>query len=429
MKALLYVAATAAIFAAVALLFGGAFRSSAHVDATPAASAASFALGDTAGLVRRLQLELEAKPSPKGYATLGLAYEQRARETGDPAYYTKADGVLRRSLDLSPRNALAIAGLGSLALSRHRFRDALRYGLEARALAPQEARNYGVVGDALIELGRYREAFRAFDTLAREKPGLAAYARVSYARELLGNLPDSIKAMKLAVDTATGQREAMAWTRVQLGKLYLASGRIDAARAQFVAALSVFPGYVYGLDALAQAEAARGRLRRAIALEWQAANDVPLPQFVAFLGDLYRANGQRGLAAKEYGLIDVIRRLLVANGVTTDLETALFQVDHGIRLPETVALARLAQRERPSIDGDDVLAWALTRDGRCGEALRYSRLALRLGTRDALKYFHRGMVERCLGDRAGARDWFARALALNPNFSVLWAPVARRALR
>ena len=86
----------------------------------------------------------------------------------------------------------------------------------------------------------------------------------------------------------------------------------------------------------------------------------------------------------------MIQRLLVANGVKTDLETALFDVDHGIRLPASLALARRAQRERPSIDGDDVLAWALARTGHCGEALRYSRRALRLGTLDALKLFHRG---------------------------------------
>jgi Flp pilus assembly protein TadD len=69
---------------------------------------------------------------------------------------------------------------------------------------------------------------------------------------------------------------------------------------------------------------------------------------------------------------------------------------------------------------------ALARNGRCGEALRYSERALRLGTRDALKYFHRGMIERCLGHRPEARTWFRRALALNPHFSVLWAPVAGR---
>ena len=75
----------------------------------------------------------------------------------------------------------------------------------------------------------------------------------------------------------------------------------------------------------------------------------------------------------------MIERLLVANGVKTDLETALFDVDHGIRLPHALALARRRARDRPSIDGDDVLAWALARTGRCAEALRYSNRALRLG--------------------------------------------------
>jgi tetratricopeptide (TPR) repeat protein len=429
----LTVAAAAAAIAAAALLLGGAFRSSSAVDsAQPAAAATaapSLALGDTAALVHRLQHQLRTKPSAQAFAALGFAYEQRARETGDPGYYSKADGVLRRSLALAPRNAPAIAGLGSLALSRHRFRDALRLGRKAHELAPQEARYYGVVGDALVELGRYRDAFAAFDMLAREKPGLAAYSRVSYARELLGDIPGSIRAMRLAIDTAAGQPESMAWTRVQLGKLYWATGRLSAARRQFATAVSVFPGYVYGLDALAQVEAARGRLGRAIRLETQAANDVPLPQFVSYLGDLYRASRQPGLAAKQYGLMAVIRRLLAVNGVKTDLETALFQVDHGIRLPQALSLARLAQRQRPSIDGDDVLAWALARNGRCDEALHYSRLALRLGTRDALKFFHRGMIERCLGDGPAARSWFGRALALNPHFSFRWAPVARKALR
>jgi Flp pilus assembly protein TadD len=118
--------------------------------------------------------------------------------------------------------------------------------------------------------------------------------------------------------------------------------------------------------------------------------------------------------------------LLRANGVKTDLETAQFDVDHAIRLPQSLQLARAARADRPSIDGDDVLAWALTRNGRCAKALPYAERALRLGTRDATKFFHRGMVERCLGHREDARRWFRSALALNSHFSILWAPVARR---
>src|SRR6266508_5419410 len=232
--------------------------------------------------------------------------------------------------------------------------------------------------------------------------------------------------MRLAVEAAANQPEATAWARVQLGKLYWSIGRLGPAAQQYRAALAAFPRYAYAFDALAQAKAARGQLRAATALETRAVDAIPLPQFVALLGDLYRSQGQRALARRQYALIGVIQRLLVANGVKTDLETALFEVDHGIRLRQSLALARVAQRERPSIDGDDVLAWALARAGHCGEAQRYSERALRLGTLDALKIFHRGMIERCLGHGAEAKTWFRRALRLNPQFSPLWAPVARR---
>ena len=63
----------------------------------------------------------------------------------------------------------------------------------------------------------------------------------------------------------------------------------------------------------------------------------------------------------------------------------------------------------------------------CEEARSHSAHALRLGTRDALLVFHRAMIERCLG-APSARSWFRRALTINPNFSFLWAPVARKAL-
>src|SRR5207253_8486256 len=87
--------------------------------------------------------------------SLGLAYQQRARETGDPTYYTKSDEALHRALALAPSDLLATSGLGSLALSRHRFRQALVLGRCAHAISPTTARNYGVIGDALVELGRY----------------------------------------------------------------------------------------------------------------------------------------------------------------------------------------------------------------------------------------------------------------------------------
>ncbi|HET7856772.1 MAG TPA: tetratricopeptide repeat protein [Gaiellaceae bacterium] len=434
MKARLALAGTVAALAATVSLAGGALRNSAEPAAAPAPVGPAarqletgFAAGDTVGLVRSLQAALRSEPrNARSLTLLGLAYQQRARETGNPVFYSRSERALRRSLDLQPRTPDTLSALGSLALARHDFAEALVLGRSAQRLAPFTARHYGVVGDALVELGRYREAFRAFDRMAALKPSLAAYARISYARELLGRTRGAEQAMLLALDATAGQPEPTAWTRTQLGKLYFSTGRVRSAAAQYRAALRALPGYPYALEALAQAEAARGRGARAVALAERAADTVPLPQFVATLGDLHRAAGRNAQAREQYELIGAIERLLRANSVRTDLETALFNVDHGLRLAESLAIARRAHAERPSIEADGVLAWALARNGHCGEALRFSKRALRLGTRDAPKFFQRGMIERCLSRRASARAWFRRALATNPHFSLIWAPVARR---
>jgi tetratricopeptide (TPR) repeat protein len=432
MRRRLLIAGAAAVIVAAALSLGNALRGGPGAGATPAPAAvepAATGTGSAQATIEQLQAGLRANSHDgHAYALLGVAYEQRARETGDPTYYTKAGGALHRALSLAPKDLVATNGLGSLALSRHRFREALALGRKAHRLSPTTALTYGIVGDALVELGRYPAAFGAFDTMARLKPGLASYSRISYGRELLGETAGAIQAMRFAVDAATAEPEPTAWTHWQLGKLYWSVGRIDSAEHEYRAALAAFPGFVYALDALAQVEAARGHAAKAVSLERRAVDEIPLPQFVGLLGDLYRADGRPALARRQYRLVGVIQRLLVANGVKTDLETALFDVDHGIRLRHALVLARRAEADRSSIDGDDVLAWALARNGRCGEALRWSRQALRLGTHDALKLFHRGMIERCLGHDAAARSYLHGALALNPHFSIFWSPVARKVL-
>jgi tetratricopeptide (TPR) repeat protein len=427
-----------AALAATVSLLGGVLS-----DSNPGAPAATvparvsaeltlsgFSPGNTEQLIRDLQAKLRASSrDPRSHALLGLAYQQRARETGDPSYYPRAAGVLRRALELAPRNPLATSGVASLALSQHRFRDALRHSRRAQKLAPNAARNYGLIGDALIELGRYDAAFRAFDVMAKLKPSLASYARISYGRELLGREEGAIRAMSMAVQAAGAQSEPAAWAHVQLGKLHFSRGEARLAAGEFRRALLAMPGYVYALDALARVEAAQGRYGRAIQLARRAAETVPLPEFVTTLGDLYRATGKTARAREQYAVVGATERLLRANGVRTDLELAMFKIDHGIDLRGGLALARTAYRERPTVFAADTLAWALSRTGRCGEALPHSKQALRLGTRDAGFFFHRGMIERCLGRPAEARSWFARALEQNRHFSLVWAPVARRALR
>src|SRR5690242_16824866 len=65
--------------------------------------------------ITQAQARLREFPSDQAtWAGLGSAYVQQARVTGDPTYYPKAEGALRRSLTLNPRsNWQAMAGLGA----------------------------------------------------------------------------------------------------------------------------------------------------------------------------------------------------------------------------------------------------------------------------------------------------------------------------
>ena len=431
MKAL--VTATVILALALGALLGGVARESR--SATPAAPApveaealrAGFAPGDTQALIVRLQADVAARPADSHpLSLLGLAYAQRARETGDAAYISRADRAFRRAVKLEPQDFEALTGLGGVLLARHRFRDALVAARRALAVAPDAAAPHGVLGDALLELGRYGAAFAAFDRMAALKPNTSSYARVSYARELRGHVAAAIDAMELALDAAAGRPEAYAWTSVELGKLHWSVGRAGRAASFYRLALAARPGYAPALDALARFEAAQGRLGRAVALQRRAVDAVPLPGYVAQLGDLLAATGRTRAAREQYGLVAAIERIQAANGSRIDLESALYRTDRGIRLAETLELARLAHARRPSIAGDDMLAWALARNGSCVEARRWSQRSLRLGTRDASFFFHRGMIERCLGRDADAGRWFRLALDTNPHFSLLWSSTARR---
>ena len=384
----------------------------------------------TVATVARLESELRTDGrDPARLSELGLAYQVRWRETGNAAFLPLSDRALREALGLRPKDATTTLALGNLALIRHDFRGALSLGRRAQRLAPFAARPYGVVGDALVELGRYRAAFATFDRMASLKPSLASYARVAYARELRGDRAGAAAAMRLALDAAGGSPEPTAWAHVELAKLALGDGRVRAARLHARAALAIFPGYAPALEQQARVEAARGRLGVAVATARRAVASVPLPQYVALLGDLRERQGQTAEAARQRTTVAAIDRLLAANGLRVDLESAVYRADHAIEPGDTVRLARDARAARPSIYGDDALGWALARAGRCAEAQRWLDRALRLGTKDPLLYFHRGYAAGCAGDRAAMRGWYRKALHQSSVFSVRWAPVAQRALR
>jgi tetratricopeptide (TPR) repeat protein len=395
---------------------------------TPVASDAP-STDPVARAIAGLQTDLRRTPgNAKGWSQLGLAYVQQARLTADPSYYPKAAGAFERSLTVQPRdNATALVGQATLAAARHDFPAALRLVNASLKLNDYSATAYGVKADALTELGRYDDAAAAVQRMLDLRPGVDAFARASYQRELRGDIAGAREAMQKAADDAASPADK-AFSLYYLGELAWNNGDQRGARRHYDAALAADPAYLPALTGQAKALAAAGQPTAALASYREAVQAQPQPAYVVELGELLEASGQRGAAKEQYDVVRATEQLFAASGANVDLELALFEADHGTAA-DALRYAQSAYRTRPdSILTEDAYGWALHRAGRDREALVQARRAQRLGTRLPILRYHLGVIEAALGDKTPARRDLQAALALNPSFNPLQAPAARALL-
>jgi tetratricopeptide (TPR) repeat protein len=359
----------------------------------------------------------------RDYAALGNTYLARARETGDPAFYTRADRAFSIALRSAPASVDGLVGAGTLAGTRHDFAEQLRLGTRARRVAPALARPLTVLADAQIELGRYGQAAKTVQRLVNLKPSLPAYARVSYYRELHGDVRGAISAMRFAI-SAGGAPESTAYVETLLGDLELARGRIDSARDAYRSALRDFRDFPQALTGLARIDAAGGHLRRAAARLRRSTDRLPLTTALTLLAEVERAIGNARAARADLAAARVQHRLLRRSRTLPDAEAVLFEANHGSPA-RAVELGRRVWRLAPSIRSADALGWALTRAGRPGAGLIWARRALGAGSMDPTFRLHAGLAAL----RSGRRDEAERYLTAAVRGAAALSPASVRLLR
>jgi tetratricopeptide (TPR) repeat protein len=382
-------------------------RSADDPQPTPSASRRSTAESQ----VQALEQSVRNHPDDaRALTQLAAAYTQRSRETGDPAFYALADTAVSRALAAEPADVNAIIVAGAVALAKHDFERALALGEEARAINPDVVASYGVVTDALVELGRYEEATVAAQEMIDRRPDFASLSRASYLRELHGDLDGAVEAMQQAADAAASIGFDEAWAYVIIGNLYLQQNDVDAAEAAYGRAEQALPGDPMVLAAFARIDTARGDLIAAEMRLRDAVAQRPLPEYAIALGELLESQGRTIEAEEQYALVRVTQQLLDAAGIDTDLELALFDADHGADPQAAYERALAAYARRPSIYAADTVAWAAYKSGRIEEAQAYMEKALRLGTSDPLLAYHAGIIANAAGDPEVAADHLRAAL-------------------
>ena len=381
--------------------------------------------------IRVWKQALDADPtSAAALGQLAALHAQRAREGGSWDDYLIAEKYARRSIGKrTNRNGKTAVTLVSVLLAQHRFSEARDVAADLVRREPDIPAYRSLLGEVAMELGDYATAGSMLDSLWRERTSLSIAPRLARWAELNGRPAEARRLLEAARDDALSRvdvpRETKSWFQFRVGDLALRSGRLRTAEAAFRAGLTIEPDDPRLLAAMARLFAVRGDPAESIAWGDRAIAVQLDPGTLGVVGDAYSALGDRAKAAEYFRTMEVA---VTAQPGPFHRAWSLYLLDHNIRVDEVLDKARQELRQRRDVYGYDLTAWALHRAGRDREAAELMRDALRLGTPDAMLWFHDGMISRALGDSTHARTSLEHALAINAQFHATQPADARAVL-
>lgn len=310
---------------------------------------------------------------------LAELFIQEARVTGEhPHYYPAALQMLEEVLARIPQQQTAALNIGqkdllfralsakaSVQLSLHDFGNALQTAQQAVALNPYNAQIYGALVDAHVELGQYAKAVEMADKMVSIRPDLRSYSRVSYLREIHGQVDGAIEALNMAIAAGVPGQEATAWARLTLGNLYQTYGDWKNAGLQYRMILAERPDYPFALAALAEVEMHQKQYAAAEELLKKACAIIPEVGYFEQLAELYRTTGRQSECD---ALLPEIRSMMqedMDKGHNMSLELASFYSDLQPDYDKALQYALGEYQKRPdNIDVNRLLAriYALKKD-------------------------------------------------------------------
>jgi tetratricopeptide (TPR) repeat protein len=394
-----------------------------------AGAGAPASLPDLTALIGEREAHLRKHPGDdQSWAVLGAAYVERGRRTADSGYYPRAERALRTSLKTHPRgNAEALTGMAVLASARHDFRGARKWAEQAVELSPKRWTAYPVLIDAYSGLGNEKGVEKALETLQDLRSGSSVMARAGQVYRDRGWRENAAAALMDAAALAERPAEKAACLH-RVGELAWERGEPAEALRYYEAALESDPDHHPSLAGKGRALAALGRTSEALRAYHSAMIRQPAPEYALALGELYASLRLAPAARAQYDLLRARVKQEGVNGVNDERILGLYEADHGDP-EEAVDRLRAEFKRHPNPEVADALGWALHRAGEGKKALKYARRAMDKGPRSASFAYHRGQIERDLGRYGAARRHIGEALRINPYFSPLLVPQARKALK
>lgn len=239
----------------------------------------------------------------KAATALAYLFIKEARITGEHGhYYPAAQAVLdhileNKTLDNEDRFNALVTKAG-VQLSLHDFNAALNTGESALALNPYNAQIYGVLVDCHVELGQYQKAVLLADQMVAIRPDLRSYSRVSYLREIFGDIDGAKKAMLMAIQAGYPGQEETAWAMHTYAEMLMRYGYNQEARMVYESILQERPNYPFAIAGLGKLAIKANDFNEAESRLKDAIDIVPEVDFYVTLANLYKKQKKTALCEK-----------------------------------------------------------------------------------------------------------------------------------
>ena len=361
------------------------------------------------------------------WVSLGNTLAQRLRDSTDPTYYNFAESAYRQALRLKPDSVDAMNGMAWVEGGRHRFDASVEWAQNALALSPQSADAYGILGDAALELGDYDAAFSHYQKMMDLRPDLSSWSRGGYLLWLTGDTTKAVQLMEQAIRAGAPFAENSAWCRAKLATMHLHDGDLSAAARVLEPSLREHSHHPHVLLAAAKLATASGEFEIAEQYYQVLMEKGPNHDALVGLGDLNSLKGDHAAAESYYHKVEELHNAHLASGVHDHLQMARFLADHDRNPVEALRLAEQHKLTR-NVNEADVLAWVYLKNGDTEHAIEAIKRAISRNTPDAEIHYHAGMIATAAGDVESAVRHLQIAIALNPQFNLLQAPIARSTL-
>lgn len=344
-------------------------------------------------LGRSLWIERTALADPSIVLADAEASLAEALRTDNTQSFDRAYQGYVSILEEQPQHPEALRGAAIADIGLHRFEAARARAQQATELRPDDHIALAAFVDANIEVGNYEEAERQLDKLLALRPGLEAYSRLSYLRQLTGDPAGAVEAMFLARSAAAGL--AYETTRVEgfLGEVFLAQGDLASAAEHFQQAHAGDPTKPAGRTGQGQVLIRQGDVEGAKSVADEVLLDHPDDTgALMLLAETSRRLGDDRTADEAANAVISAALGEHEAGFGVDPSAPLFASSWG-NADDGLRLAEILYEERPAnVKVAHAYAWALHQVGRQDEAIGPMQEAIRFGVSDSLLAEHAAIV-------------------------------------